>query len=118
MTNNNDQDERAQMNTSSAVINKMVQEGYTELFKVEKGGLYAPSAEKYYQPEEVTIVNFYRFEGESDPGDSSILYVIETPDGLKGTLVDAYGAESATGVADFMGRVEEIHKKIKGDNVK
>jgi hypothetical protein len=102
---------RTMMNTSTAVINKMMLDGYTEQFKAEKQGLFAPSKERYYQPDEVDIINFYRFEGESDPGDSSILYVIETTDGVKGTLIDAYGAEGDRFVTDFMNRVESIHKK-------
>lgn len=37
------------------------------------------------------ITEVYRFEGMTNPGDSSVLYVIEGQDGRKGTLVDAYG---------------------------
>ena len=98
--------------------NKMMQDGYKENFKVEDNHLKCIGCDKEYSPSDITIKNFFRFEGSSDPEDNSIMYVIETIDGKKGTLVDAYGAESATGVAEFMGRVEEIHKKIKGDNVK
>ncbi|MCE7043888.1 hypothetical protein [Dyadobacter sp. CY312] len=42
-------------------------------------------------PEDFNIVEFYRFEGMSNPSDTSILYVIESCDGLKGTLVSSYG---------------------------
>lgn len=99
------------MNTSSAVINKMVKKGYTECFKVERKGLYAPSRERYYEPKDVRIVNFYRFEGDSDPADNAILYVIETSDDLKGTLMDSYGAEADRTITQFMDQVEGIHKK-------
>jgi len=111
MQSKENKDMRTEMNTSSSVINKMILDGYVESFKAEKQGLYAPSKEKYYQPEEVNIINFYRFEGESDPGDSSILYVIETTDGVKGTILDAYGAEGDRHVTDFMNKVEGINKK-------
>ena len=103
--------DQTRMNTSSEVINKMVKQGYTECFKAEKKGLFAPTREKYYQPQEVNVVNFYRFEGESDPADNSILYIIETTDGLKGTLMDSYGAEGDRNVTDFMDQVEGMHKK-------
>jgi hypothetical protein len=42
-------------------------------------------------PEDFNIVEFYRFEGMSNPSDTSILYAIESCDGLKGTLVSSYG---------------------------
>jgi hypothetical protein len=42
-------------------------------------------------PEDFNIVEFYRFEGMTNPSDTSILYAIESCDGLKGTLVSSYG---------------------------
>jgi hypothetical protein len=42
-------------------------------------------------PEDFDIVLVYRFEGMTDPSDMSILYAIESKDGLKGTLVSSYG---------------------------
>jgi hypothetical protein len=99
------------MKTLSSCSNQMKEEGYKEDFQVTKKGLTTFSETKYYQPEDVSIVNFYRFEGTSDPGDSSILYVIETNDGTKGTLVDSYGAYSDSDVSKFIVAVEEIQKK-------
>jgi hypothetical protein len=49
---------------------------------------------KYYQSEELKIIRTFRFEGDSDPSDSSILYIIEATDGLVGYSIDAYGAFS------------------------
>ena len=37
------------------------------------------------------ITEMYRFEGDSSPDDNSVLYAIESKDGIKGVLVDAYG---------------------------
>ncbi len=42
------------------------------------------------------IVESYRFEGMTNPGDSSVLYAIESNDGSKGIIVDAYNAKSDT----------------------
>src|SRR5947209_9291313 len=80
------------MNTLTERLNKAIKDGYTQNFSVTRQGLYSAANEKTYTPAEVCIRNFYRFEGESDPADNSIMYVIETSDGLKGTLIDAYGA--------------------------
>jgi hypothetical protein len=99
------------MKTLADCINKMVLSGYTEDFKVSESGLLSLQKEKLYQPEEVHVVNFFRFEGASDPADNSILYVIETNDGTKGTLTDAYGPYADQAVTKFMDEVADIEKK-------
>ncbi len=38
------------------------------------------------------IVESYRFEGMTNPGDASVLYAIESENGEKGIIVDAYSA--------------------------
>lgn len=103
------------MNTLSSCITKVVKDGYTENFSVSEDGMSSSTNEKIYHPNEVKIINFYRFEGQSDPSDSAILYVIETADGSKGTLTDAYGAYSDHSVDAFIKEVEEIQKTIKTD---
>ena len=99
------------MNTLTACMNKAIKDGYTDNLKVTKQGLYSEVSDKTYTPSEVIIKDFYRFEGQSDPADSAILYVIETHDGLKGTLVDAYGTYADEYINKFMTSVEEISKK-------
>ena len=49
-------------------------------------------------PDDFVIDKFYRFEGASNPDDSAIVFAISSKDGLKGTLIDAYGvyADSLT----------------------
>ena len=87
--------------------------GYTEQFRVEKGKLIGTESKKSYKPKDVKGVNFYRFEGISDPDDMSILYAIETSDGCKGTLTDAYGQYSDDETGEFMKQVE-VPKKTEG----
>lgn len=99
------------MNTLTACVNKVVKDGYTDSFKVTQSGLYSCSTDKTFKPDQVKVVNFYRFEGESDPADMSILYVIEAVSGEKGTLIDAYGPYADENVSKFMREVEEVNKK-------
>src|SRR5882757_9111681 len=64
---------------------------------------------KNYQPNELAILKTYRFEGESNPSDSSILYVIEANDNLIGYSLDAYGMYSnhdgAEGYDNFIRKI-------------
>ena len=98
------------MKDLASCVNQMKQEGYKEDFQVTKEGLHTFDNKKSYGADQVSIVSFYRFEGESDPGDNTILYVIETADGTKGTLVDGYGAYADENVSNFIVDVEKIQK--------
>jgi len=100
------------MKSMTTCLNRMVHDGYTEDFKITEEGLEAIQHHKNYIPEQIEVVNFFRFEGESDPDDNAILYVIETNDGTKGTLVDAYGVYNDPVIARFMLTVENIQKKL------
>jgi hypothetical protein len=104
-----------EMKTLVSCINSLVRSGFTEDYKIIGGRLKALKRDRIYAPEEVKVVNFYRFEGESDPADNSILYAIETSDGSKGTLVDAYGPYADSKITSFMHQVEEINKKTNRD---
>lgn len=104
--------DKIHMKTLVSCLNSLLAEGFDSQFKAIKSGLKSLANEKVYQPDEVKILNFYRFEGESDPSDNSILYAIETTDGARGTLIDAYGPYSDTNVTNFIQQVEEIEKKV------
>lgn len=93
-----------------AVLAKVEKMGFTAQFQAAENGLLSLASHKTYQPHEVKVVHFYRFEGESSQGDSAILYAIETVDNEKGTLIDAYGSEGDALIADFMIKVDGIHK--------
>lgn len=98
------------MKDLTSCVARMKEEGYKEDYQVTEDGLVTFDNSRIYKPDQVRIVNFYRFEGESDPGDNTILYVIETDGGGKGTLVDGYGAYADENVSKFIVQVEEIQK--------
>jgi hypothetical protein len=95
---------------------KMREDGYKESFSVQDGCLIALSTCKSYSADEIRIVNFYRFEGQTDPSDSAIMYVIETKDGTKGTLVDGYGPSADSETGSLILKVESIQKKNNVSN--
>lgn len=101
------------MKSLATCLNRMINDGYTEDFKVSETGLVALQHNKEYEPNNIEVVNFFRFEGASDPDDNAILYVIETNDGVKGTLIDAYGVYNDSRITKFMKDVESIHKKVE-----
>jgi hypothetical protein len=99
-----------------ACMSKLEERGYHDQYKVEEGRLHCIGSGKTFSPDDVTAVNFYRFEGISNPDDMSILFAIETNDGRKGTLVDAFGLYADNEMGEFMREVE-THKTVKGVHV-
>ena len=99
------------MKSLSTCLNRIIADGYTEDFKIGEAGLEGLQHNRVYTPQEISVVNFYRFEGESDPDDNAILYVIETGDGIKGTLIDSYGLYNDNRLSTFIAAVSNFHKK-------
>jgi hypothetical protein len=81
------------MTTLSSIMERLRIKGYDHEFKWTDQGLSIGTG-KFYQPDELLIVKVYRFEGESDPADSSILYIIKANDELIGYSLDMYGMYS------------------------
>src|SRR5882757_9111542 len=76
------------MTTLSSVLEQLRLKQEDHEFRWTEQGFTAGKG-KIYQPEDLKIIRTYRFEGESDPSDSSILYVIEANDQLVGYSLDA-----------------------------
>lgn len=70
---------------------------------------------KKYSPGDLTIIKTYRFEGDSNPDDSSILYILETNDGIIGYSIDSYGIYSnytdQEGYNNFIRQIKINHEK-------
>jgi hypothetical protein len=107
----NEHNSQPYMKSLATCLNKVVHDGYTENFKVTESGLQSIEHDKTYSPAEVEVINFFRFEGTSNPDDEAVLYVIKTSDGIKGTLTDAYGVYTDPVVSSFMKNVDHFHKK-------
>ena len=110
----NANDRTTNMSELDKCLRKLEGEGYTDSYKVEKGRLNDLSNNKKYKPKDVKAVNFYRFEGISNPDDMSILYAIETCDGRKGTLIDAYGLYADEETGKFLKEIE-TNKKVSNN---
>lgn len=83
--------EKNHYHTLTDAIEKLQADGYNRNFNQLENTLECKELSCEYKPEEFTIVKTYRFEGMSSTDDNSVLYAIETNNGEKGLLVDAYG---------------------------
>jgi len=96
------------MTTLSYVIEKLRLKRQDNEFIISPEGFGIGNG-KFYQPEDLTIIKTYRFEGDSNPSDASILYVLEAGDGLIGYSIDAYGVYSNhddDGYDDFIRKIK------------
>ncbi|CAG5016690.1 hypothetical protein DYBT9275_05610 [Dyadobacter sp. CECT 9275] len=75
--------------TVSNAINALRQQGYVDDFKLDGDFLRNASSEVHCN--DFTIVDVYRYEGNSDPSDEAAVYAIESNAGHKGILVTGYG---------------------------
>lgn len=83
------------LKTLSQVLNILISRGITkEICMNNQHQMVLEKEEKIYQPEDLCIVKSYRFEGDSNPDDNAVLYLIEDKDGELSTILDSYGAES------------------------
>jgi hypothetical protein len=95
-----------QYSTLSEAIEELKKRGYTTNFRVNDNGLLEENREKTFSATEVKLMEFHRFEGMTDPGDSSIVYAVETSSGLKGTIVDSFGADGSETTSEFLKKVK------------
>jgi hypothetical protein len=83
------------MTTLSQVMERLRERGIHREFRMNEAcEMKYEDSDKNYKPEELTILKTYRFEGDSNPDDSAVLYVLEDNSGNKGIIIDSYGADS------------------------
>lgn len=97
------------MDTLTETLNRLIDDGYSEEFYMSDLGFKSRSTEEVYKPDELVIKKIYRFEGDSDPADMSVLYKMETTSGAKGYFLHAFGTY---GLFDEV-EMAEFLKKVK-----
>jgi Fe2+ or Zn2+ uptake regulation protein len=83
-------------------LDDLKQRGYVDEFAYKDDYLFCDSRGIQFNPLELKITEVYRFEGETDPEDSSVVYAIESATGLKGVIIDAYGMYADTQKSAFI----------------
>lgn len=78
-------------NTLSEALNDLAKRGYVHDFNIQCDAIECKKLSLLLKPADFEIVEFYRFEGESNPADEETVYAIESTGGVKGVMVNAYG---------------------------
>ncbi|MBL7857515.1 MAG: phosphoribosylpyrophosphate synthetase [Cyclobacteriaceae bacterium] len=78
--------------TLTEAIQVLKNKGYDQDFNLHPEWIECPPLKLKFKPEEFHVDEVHRFEGMTNPDDSSVLYAISSTSGVKGIVVDAYGA--------------------------
>ena len=89
-------------------IGDLKSRGYPKSFFHRQGGLYCNETKETFKSDNIFIVEFHRFEGATDFEDMAIIYGLETGNGLKGTIIDAFGTYADTELGEFL---QHVHFK-------
>jgi hypothetical protein len=96
--------------TLKRVVDELTGRGYTEHFRASDGRLQALGTGQWFEPGDLVIRGYYRFEGTSDPDDMAIAYAIETRGGVRGILVDAFGVYADPTTSEVLKNVPILGK--------
>ncbi|MBU2929420.1 hypothetical protein [Winogradskyella psychrotolerans] len=89
--------------------------GYTAGFHFKDGTLIGNDSSHTYTPKDIHIVAEHRYEGMSNPSDMSILYIIETNKGEKGTMLIGYGPSANLELSEFFNSIPETQISDKAN---
>ena len=87
-------------------IEELKKSGFTANFEFLDQTFRDVDTGRTFKADELTIVEHYRFEGASDPDDMSVVYAIESDDGLKGIVADAFGLYANPDLGEFLEKVK------------
>ena len=93
--------------TVSQAVNGLKSRGFNMDFNLAENCLVCNTDK--FNVQDFEIVEFYRFEGNTDPSDEAAVYAIESNTGLKGVLVSGYGI-SAEGMSADMIKKLSMHR--------
>ncbi len=89
----NSKDHMGAMSTLTEVLEKLKARGMDNELKMSDHGKLQGMG-NIYNPNDLTIIKIFRFEGMSDPGDNSAIYLIRDKEGNTGYVMDSYGMYS------------------------
>ena len=96
-----------QFETLIEAIDALRKEGYTEDFNLQANCLDCREGSIQLFHDDFHVDKYFRFEGETNPSDESVLYAISSEKhGVKGILVNAFGIYSEPIADELMAKLK------------
>jgi hypothetical protein len=94
--------------TVKEAVDDLIQRGFTYDFNVDEKKLCSRLPDKgKFRPDEFKITEVHRFEGDSNPGDSSVVYAIQSEKyKVKGFAIAAFGMYADTHTTELLSKIE------------
>ena len=89
------------------LLTRLTGRGFTANLGVVDGTMRVLDTQRVLRTADLVIREVYRFEGESDPDDMAIVYALESADGTRGVLVDAFGIYADPEVGALMSAISD-----------
>ena len=85
---------------------KLSERGFDTEFKFDGNQLLSIDTNHTYPADDLQIVEYHRFEGMSNPADSSVIFAIETNTNEKGTVIMSYSTDADMQLVSFIDKVK------------
>ena len=92
--------------TVTEAVNGLKNRGYSVDFNLESDCITCQTTPLKLSPDEFSIVEVHRFEGNTDPADEAVVYAIESKHGEKGVLVNGFGPSADTLSSAMIGKLK------------
>lgn len=92
--------------TVTEAIDDLRTQGFSEDFSLD-GNCLSLEGERF-EPDEFEILEVFRYEGDTDPGDEATVYGIQSSSGIKGVLVTGYGMSSEEIAAGLLQKLHHL----------
>lgn len=86
-------------------VQALKERGFQTEFQFRDGKLQDLDSKRTYRENEMVILEYHRFEGQSNPSDMSIVVALETRNGKRGVVISSYGPYADPEMTDFLKEV-------------
>lgn len=83
------------------------EQGFVHDFNLEHSSLFCSALSLRLYPDDFEVLDMIRFEGDSNPDDSSVLYAIRSATDVRGTFLMAYGAYADGASAEIVRKLAD-----------
>jgi len=92
-------------NDLADAVESMKEKGFTHTYKLSDNVITCSAMDREFDVKELTIVETYSHQSDTDPANESSVYCIESKDGIKGTLIIGFGMYSDPTKANLIDRL-------------